>query len=48
MRCESRFSAYSSTFEIGSVLEVKEKMRIGASAGFILRNEGGVGMSGGS
>jgi len=34
--CERRVSARSSTFESGSVFEVRPSVRIGASAGFVL------------
>ena len=53
-RAASRFvattdsSAYSSTFDIGSVCDVSARISIDESAGFTLRNDGGVGMSGGS
>ena len=41
-------SANSSTFDIGSVCDVSASIRIDESAGFTLRNDGGVGISGGS
>ena len=47
MRCASRFSAYSSTFEIGNVADDSVRMITDESAGFTLRNDGGVGMSDG-
>src|SRR5260370_490042 len=48
MRWAMRVSAYSSSTQRGSVLEVTARYRMGWSAGFTLVNVGGVGMPGGS
>ncbi len=48
MRWAIRVSPYSSRVDSGSVGEVRATYRMGWSAGFTLRNEGGLGMSGGS
>src|SRR5437660_3568111 len=48
MRCARKVSAYSLTVESGRVSEVRVRKKIGASAGFTFRNEGGVDMVGGS
>jgi len=44
IRCARRVCAYSSTAESGSVAELRDRKRIGASAGFTFRMVGGVGM----
>src|SRR5690349_3972211 len=41
-------SAYSSTLFMGRVLEVRVRKKIGESAGFTLRNDGGAGIPGGN
>ncbi len=46
--CASRFSAYSSTVDSGSVADESTMLRIGASAGLTLRCVGGVGIDEGS
>src|SRR6267143_683259 len=48
MRCARKVSAYSLTVESGRVSEVSVRKKIGESAGFTFRNEGGVDMVGGS
>jgi hypothetical protein len=48
MRCARYVSAYSFTVEIGSTSEVSARKNTGKSAGFTLRNDGGVGIAGGS
>ena len=48
MRCAILFSAYSSTTHKGSVGEVTVRKMMGESAGFTLRNEGGLDKPGGS
>ncbi len=47
-RCATIVSAYSSRSESRIVDEVTKKLRIGVSPGFTLRNEGGLGIPGGS
>src|SRR5438128_5652609 len=44
MRCARNVSAYSLTVESGRVSEVSVRKKIGESAGFTFRNEGGVDM----
>ena len=44
MRWAMLTSAYSSTSDSGSVEELTPRKRIGESAGFTLRNDGGRGM----
>src|ERR1035437_2754401 len=48
MRCARRVSAYSLTVDSGRVSEVRVRKKIGESAGFTLRNDGGEAMFVGS
>src|SRR6266446_6943750 len=48
MRCARNVSAYSLTVESGRVSEVGVRKKIGESAGFTFRNEGGVDMADGN
>ena len=48
MRCAIMVSPYSSTTERGSVGELRVRFKMGMSAGFTLRNVGGLGMPAGS
>src|SRR5579885_874033 len=48
MRWARYVSAYSSTIEIGIVVELSDRYRMGESAGLTFRNVGGLGIPGGN